>query len=55
MSETTPDVLTPTPLSLDDVHKLVGALYLEIDALRRYVQLLRAHIERHAHSESPAA
>lgn len=37
--------LTPTPLTMDDVQQLIGALYLEITVLRRQVQSLRAHLE----------
>lgn len=40
-----PDPFTPKPLDMDDVQRLVGALYLEIDLWRRYAQSLRAHIE----------
>ena len=35
----------PTPLTMDDVQQLIGALYLEIHVLRRQVQSLRAHLE----------
>lgn len=54
MLETKPDVFTPMPLSQDDIHKLIGALYLEIDVLRRYVQQLRAHIDRNGTAPPPA-
>ena len=41
----TEDLLALKPLSMDDVHKLIGALYLEIDMLRRQNLALRAHLE----------
>jgi hypothetical protein len=39
------DVLNPKPLTNDDVQKLIGSLYLEIDFLRRQVLQLRTYIE----------
>lgn len=40
-----PDVLAPTRLTQEDIHQLIGMLYLEIDVLRRQVRQLRAYIE----------
>ena len=47
MNANSPEVRIPmpTPVTIDDIHKLIGALYLEIDNLRRHIQVLRAHIE----------
>ena len=39
-----PTVPAAPPLTMEDVHKLIGALYLEIDRLRRHVEVLQAHI-----------
>jgi hypothetical protein len=50
MPEPTPTVpsdvgLEQKPLNIDDVQKLIGGLYLEIEMLRRYVQTLRTALE----------
>jgi hypothetical protein len=44
---TAPSDLTvePKPLNIEDVQKLIGSLYLEIEMLRRYVQTLRTALE----------
>jgi hypothetical protein len=54
MTEMLTDPLTPKPMTMDDVQKLVGSLYLEIEMLRRQVQQLRAHIESNSHGSLPA-
>jgi hypothetical protein len=37
--------LNPKPLSVDEIHRLIGSLFLEIDYLRRQNAALRAYIE----------
>ena len=40
-----PEILAPKPLTQDDIHKLIGALFLEIDVLRRQNAALKQYIE----------
>jgi hypothetical protein len=40
------------PLRMEDVYRLVGALYLELDMLRRHVQTLQAALDAQAPTES---
>jgi hypothetical protein len=35
----------PKPLNIEDVQKLIGSLYLEIEMLRRYVHTLKTALE----------
>ena len=37
----------PRPVTLEDVHRLVGALCVELDMLRRDNARLRERLERH--------
>jgi hypothetical protein len=46
IAESIQDGLTPTPLSPEEHHQLIGALYLEIHLLRRHVAQLRAALDR---------
>jgi hypothetical protein len=40
--------LEPKQLNIEDVQKLIGGLYLEIEMLRRYVQTLKTALEHGA-------
>jgi hypothetical protein len=48
---------TPRPLTIEDVHKLIGALTLELDQVRRENALLREALMRNGQPEvaSPAS
>jgi hypothetical protein len=46
------DGLGPMPLRIEDVYRLVGALYLEVDLLRRHVQMLQAALNAQVPTES---
>jgi hypothetical protein len=39
-------------LRMEDVYRVVGALYLELDLLRRHVQTLQAALDAQAPTES---
>jgi hypothetical protein len=39
-------------LRIEDVYRLVGALYLEVDLLRRHIQILQAALDTHTPAES---
>ena len=45
MSALPPEILAPTPLTQEDIHRLIGALFLEIDVLRRHNAALKQYIE----------
>jgi hypothetical protein len=47
-----PDGVMPMSLRMEDVYRLVGALYLEVDLLRRHVQTLQAALDAQAPTES---
>jgi hypothetical protein len=42
----------PMPLRMEDVYRLIGALYLEVDLLRRHVQALQAALDAQMPTES---
>jgi hypothetical protein len=46
------DGIGPMPLRIEDVYRLIGALYLELDLLRRHVQTLQAALDAQAPMES---
>jgi hypothetical protein len=46
------DGVVPMPLRMEDVYRLVGALYLEVDLLRRQIQALQAALDAQAPTES---
>jgi hypothetical protein len=37
---------------MEDVYRLIGALYLEVDLLRRHVQTLQAALDAQASTEA---
>jgi hypothetical protein len=47
-----PDGLVPMALCIEDVYRLVGAMYLELDLLRRQVQSLQAALDAQISTES---
>jgi hypothetical protein len=47
-----PDGVVATPLRMEDVYRLIGALYLELDLLRRHVQILKAALDAQTSTES---
>jgi hypothetical protein len=47
-----PDGVVPVALRMEDVYRLVGALYLELDLLRRHVQTLQAALDAQTPTES---
>jgi hypothetical protein len=47
-----PDGVMPISLRIEDVYRLVGAMYLELDLLRRQVQTLQAALATQAPMES---
>jgi hypothetical protein len=42
----------PKPLVMEDIYKLIGALHLEIEVLRRQVQHLREQLAAHGVTEA---
>jgi hypothetical protein len=46
------DGVGPMALRMEDVYRLVGALYLEVDLLRRHVQTLQAALDAQMSTES---
>jgi hypothetical protein len=42
----------PMALRIEDVYRLVGAMYLELDLLRRQVQTLQSALDAQASTES---
>jgi hypothetical protein len=42
----------PMSLRMEDVYRVIGALYLELDLLRRHVQSLQAALDAHASMDS---
>jgi hypothetical protein len=46
---------TPRPITIEAVHQLIGALTLELDALRRENAALRAQLELRTVNAGPPA
>jgi hypothetical protein len=46
------DGIGPMSLRMEDIYRIVGALYLELDLLRRHVQTLQAALDAQTSTES---
>jgi hypothetical protein len=46
------DGVMPMSVRMEDVYRLIGALYLELDLLRRHVQTLQAALDAQTPTES---
>lgn len=47
------DLLAPKPLTIEEIYRVIGALYLELDVLRRQVQTVRASLETSPPTDHP--